>query len=69
MVDKDFCLSSYIAVRYVWKKEVDFAEGLTHERFCPIADTDRTKVAAAEEIDGEISSEAESAEELAESQD
>lgn len=54
MVDKDFCLSSYMAFRYVWKKEVNFAEGLTHELFCPIAETERTKVASAEEIDSEI---------------
>ena len=54
MVDKDFCLSSYMAFRYVWKKEVNFAEGLTHELFCPIAETERTKVASAEEIDREI---------------
>lgn len=54
MVNKDFCLSSYIAFRYIWKDGVDFAEGFRHANFLPVPDSDRIPVRSAEEIDREI---------------
>ena len=54
MIDKDFCLSSYIAFRYIWKDGVDFAEGMQHENFRPIPLNKRVPVASAEDIDREI---------------
>lgn len=36
MVNKDFCLSSYMAFRYIWKDGVDFAEGFQHKNFRPV---------------------------------
>ena len=54
MVNKDFCLSSYIAFRYIWKDGVDFAEGFRHGNFLPVPDSDRIPVRSAEEIDREI---------------
>ena len=54
MIDKDFCLSSYIAYRYIYKDDVDFYEGMKHENFKPIPDEDRIKVKTAEDIDDEI---------------
>ena len=54
MVDKNFCMSSYLAFRYIERKDVDFAEGLHHENFVPIPDSDRIAVASAVEIDREI---------------
>jgi len=54
MVDKDFCLSSYIAFRYIWKDGVDFAEGYQHKNFLPVAAEDRIPVKTSEDIDREI---------------
>ncbi len=54
MTDKDFCLSSYIAFRYIWKNGVDFAEGFQHKNFCPLEDKDRVRVRTSEDIDREI---------------
>lgn len=54
MVNKDFCLSSYIAFRYIWKDGVDFAEGFQHKNFTPIPQKDRIPVKTSEDIDREI---------------
>ncbi len=54
MVDKDFCLSSYIAYRYIWKDGVDFAEGFQHKNFHPIEEKDKIPVKTSEDIDREI---------------
>ena len=54
MVDKDFCLSSYMAFRYIWKDGVDFAEGFQHKNFRPAEVEDRVPVITAEDIDREI---------------
>lgn len=54
MVNKDFCLSSYIAFRYIWKDGMDFAEGFRHANFLPVPDSERIPVRSAEEIDREI---------------
>lgn len=54
MVNKDFCLSSYIAFRYIWKDGVDFAEGFQHKNFLPLEEKDRIPVKTSENIDKEI---------------
>ena len=54
MIDKDFCLSSYIAFRYIWKADVDFAEGMHHQLITPIPTSERIGVATAADIDREI---------------
>ena len=54
MVDKDFCLSSYIAFRYIWKEGMEFAEGMHHELFRPIPAAERIPVGSAADIDREI---------------
>ena len=54
MVNKDFCLSSYMAFRYIWKDGVDFAEGFQHKNFRPVDEKDRIPVRTAEDIDHEI---------------
>lgn len=54
MTDKDFCLSSYIAFRYIWKADVDFAEGMHHQLITPIPTSERIGVATAADIDHEI---------------
>ena len=54
MVNKDFCLSSYMAFRYIWKDGVDFAEGFQHKNFRQVEDKDRIPVKTSEDIDREI---------------
>lgn len=54
MTDKDFCLSSYIAFRYIWKDEVDFAEGFQHKNFRLVEENNRIKVKTSADIDREI---------------
>ena len=54
MVNKNFCLSSYMAFRYIWKDGVDFAEGFQHKNFRPVAEEDRIPVRTSEDIDLEI---------------
>lgn len=54
MADKDFCLSSYIAFRYIWKDGMDFCEGFQHTNYRPIDDDQRIAVRTSEDIDREI---------------
>ena len=54
MINKDFCLSSYMAFRYIWKDGVDFVEGFQHKNFRPVADKDRIPVRTSEDIEREI---------------
>lgn len=54
MVNKDFCLSSYFAFRYIWKDGVDFAEGFQHKNYRPIDDRFRIPVRSSEDVDREI---------------
>ena len=51
MIDKDFCLSSYMAFRYIWKDGIDFAEGLQHKNFHLIDEKERILVKTSEDID------------------
>ena len=52
--DKDFCLSSYMAFRYIWKDGTDFCEGFQHHNYRPIPDEERIPVRTSEDIDREI---------------
>ena len=54
MTDKDFCLSSYIAFRYIWKDDMDFAEGFQHKNYRPLNLQDRIPVKTSKDIDREI---------------
>jgi len=54
IVDKDFCLSSYIAFRYIWKDGVDFCEGFQHKNYCGPTAEERIGVRTSEDIDREI---------------
>lgn len=54
MTDKDFCLSSYMAFRYIWKDGVDFSEGFQHKNYLPISDEERIPVKTSDDIDREI---------------
>ena len=54
MINKDFCLSSYIAYRYIYKDNVDFYEGMHHKLYHPISSQERIGVKTADDIDCEI---------------
>ena len=54
MIDKDFCLSSFIAFRYIWKDGVDFADGMRHENFKPILTEELIPIGSPEDIDSDI---------------
>lgn len=54
MIDKDFCLSSYMAFRFIWKDGKDFAEGFQHKNFVTPDDSSRILVKTAVDIDREI---------------
>lgn len=52
--NKDFCLSSYMAFRYIWKDGVDFYKGFHHKNYCAIPDSERIPVKTSEDIDEQI---------------
>ena len=54
MVDKIYCMSSYLAFRYIAEREKDFYEGMKHELIKPVPDEERILVNTADEIDEEI---------------
>ena len=53
-VDKNFCMSSYLAFRYIEKEGIDFYPGLHHENIKPIPDAQRIIVNTSDDIDREI---------------
>ena len=54
MTDKDFCLSSYIAFRYLWRDGVEFAEGFQHKNYRPANGKERIPVRTSQDMDREI---------------
>ncbi|MBR3834787.1 MAG: asparagine synthase [Lachnospiraceae bacterium] len=56
MIDKDFCMSSYLAFRYIEKEDVEFYKGLKHYNYIPIPDNKKILVENADQIGEEIKS-------------
>ena len=56
MTDKNLCMSSYLAFRYIEKEGVDFYDGEGHRNFIPIPEDKRIPVKTAKDIDREIQS-------------
>lgn len=52
MENKDFCLSSYMAYRYIWKDDMNFFKGFKHRNYIP--GTLRIGVKTSKDIDREI---------------
>lgn len=50
MVDKDFCLSSYIALRYIYDDNYNFYDNLHHKNYKLLDTKDKVFVSNAEEI-------------------
>lgn len=53
-IDKNFCMSSYLAFRYIEKDEMEFYPGLHHDNIKPIPDEKRILVHTSDDIDREI---------------
>lgn len=54
MVDKQFCMSSYLAFRYIEKEGVEFYEGLRHQMPHRLREEEFMQVVNAEDIDAGI---------------
>ena len=50
-VDKDYCLSSFLAFRYVYENDKDFAPGFKHRTYTQSLDSEKVLVKNASEID------------------
>lgn len=55
IIDKDFCMSSYLAFRYVVDENKIFFKDIKHEHFIPMKKEAKIKVKTVEDIDREIS--------------
>ncbi len=51
MVDKNYCMSSYLAFRYIENSDKEFKEGLHHKNFIPFPDNTRIPCKTSEDID------------------
>ena len=54
MVNKDFCLSSYIGLRYIYRDDLDFFPNIKHRSFKLIDDEKKEMVSTVEDIDNAI---------------
>lgn len=54
MIDKDFCMSSYLVFRYVIDDEYDFFESTKHQVYKLIPENDRILVYDENDVDSEI---------------
>ena len=54
MTNKRYCMSSYLAFRYIEREDMDFYRNTRHHNFVPLPLEQRTRVATAEEIDREL---------------
>lgn len=54
MVDKKYCMSSYMAFRYIEDSNKEFYEGMKHNSIKPLADSERILVHTIDDIDREI---------------
>ncbi|MBQ6730587.1 MAG: asparagine synthase [Bacilli bacterium] len=53
-VDKNYCLSSFLAFRYIYENDKDFAVGLKHRTYTHHPDSKKTAVKSALEIDNAL---------------
>ena len=54
MVDKKYCMSSYMALRYIEDDNKEFYAGLKHSNMKPLSEHEKILVKTAEDIDQEI---------------
>lgn len=51
MIDKKYCMSSYMAFRYIERDDMDFFEGVHHHNIKSVEDRDKILVRTADDID------------------
>lgn len=56
MIDKDFCCSSFLALRYIEKEGAEFFEGLHHRTYELPAENELTLIGDSNELDDELKS-------------
>ena len=54
MTDKNFCMSSYLAFRYIEREGIEFKDGLRHSNIKPIPVNGRIPVRTSEEIGEQV---------------
>ncbi len=54
MINKDFCCSSFLALRYIEKDNVDFFEGLHHQNYILPSNDELTLIGNEKELDAEL---------------
>lgn len=54
MVDKIYCMSSYLAFRYIEDESKDFFDGLSHRLIPPIPDNEKVFVKTSDDIDKQL---------------
>lgn len=54
MIDKNYCMSSYMAFRYIEDDDKDFFEGMHHRNIKPVPENERVLVYTADDIGREI---------------
>ena len=59
MVDKKYCMSSYMAFRYIEDDNKDFYDGMKHKNIELLSDEDRIYVKTSDDIDREIAKQVE----------
>ncbi len=53
-IDRNFCISSFLAFRYIEDKNKNFADGITHRNIAPIPHYEKYLVNTADDIDEKI---------------
>ena len=54
MVDKDFCMSSYLAFRFIERDDMEFYEGLHHQSVAHDKSEDKIGISTAEDLDAAL---------------
>ena len=54
--DKKYCMSSYLAFRYIEREDMDFYENFHHEMIKPVPDEEKTYISVSDDIDSAITS-------------
>ena len=52
--DKKYCMSSYLAFRYIEREDMDFYEDFHHEMIKPVPDEEKTYISVSEDIDSAV---------------
>lgn len=54
MIDKNFCMSSFLSFRYIERPDINFAEGFQHQNIQSTPQKEKVRVRSASDIDSSI---------------